>query len=392
MKKLIACLCLVCILVSCPIYGYAAKNDNGSLFTAPTIAQAPLSMNVGDLFKEINSDAKAAREKYNGQEVLILECMPYNADGNQVSFGFNIYSGYDMLTGTLSSEAEEYMNKNFILTTLSDEQLSKLSSLNDTTVTLHGVIEDAVSPDYPEICVTIITISDIIEDTGKSSASLNGEGSAGLPLTATKPDEATQIVIDEINRLQTVEVLTLDDIEKAKERYNSLTDSQKEKVPNYAVLLKLEDNFAELGKIHLTLDNYQEYLTVSYDQSFSLEKGKDEKGRKVFETMTIKALSLGKDEYKYEDVVIQIRVGGEYGPLSKLGSGKYGLRAGTPILEIDDTFSFFCDETGVGSGLVNIYAGDTKYGEGVFGTDSFLFGNVTLTITDISGTVLPKKQ
>ena len=56
-----------------------------------------------------------------------------------------------------------------------------------------------------------------------------------------KPSEAAQMVIDEIAQLSESKDYSLKDIEKLKERYNSLPDSQKEQVSNYAALLKMED-------------------------------------------------------------------------------------------------------------------------------------------------------
>ena len=56
-----------------------------------------------------------------------------------------------------------------------------------------------------------------------------------------KPDEATQMVIDEITAITEADHYDVDAINTAYERYNTLTDSQKEMVTNYADLLKAQD-------------------------------------------------------------------------------------------------------------------------------------------------------
>lgn len=216
-------------------------------------------------------------------------------------------------------------------------------------------------------------------------------GCAGA--TSKEPDEATKIVIDEINKLESAEYVLLEDLEKTKERYNSLTDSQKEKVSNYATLLKLEDNYEEVGKIPLTPENYSDYLWIGYKNSFSNMLGRDEKGNETYENLSITVATQGmSEEYEFENVTIEINVGGGYYPLSQLRGGKYGLRAGTEYVDIDETVSFSCDASGSGSEFAIVGVSDTKYGEGAFTSDSNYSPDITLSVTNISGTVLPKKS
>ena len=209
--------------------------------------------------------------------------------------------------------------------------------------------------------------------------------------TSKKPDEATLIVIDEINRLENADVVSLEELEKAKERYNSLTDNQKEKVTNYATLLKLEDNYEEVGKIPLTPENYSDYLKIGYKNSFFKEIGW-EGDNKVYKNMEVIVAALGvSDEYEFENVKIEVKVGGGYYPLSNLSGAKYGLRAGTSWVDIDETVSFSCDGKGNGSESSIISVSDSKYGEGAFSTDSSHSPEISLSVISISGTVLPNR-
>ncbi|MBQ3962045.1 MAG: hypothetical protein II638_07485, partial [Erysipelotrichaceae bacterium] len=53
------------------------------------------------------------------------------------------------------------------------------------------------------------------------------------------------MVSDQIAEMKESGSYSLQDIEKAKERYNSLTDDQKKQVKNYADLLKMEDAYED---------------------------------------------------------------------------------------------------------------------------------------------------
>ena len=61
----------------------------------------------------------------------------------------------------------------------------------------------------------------------------------------SKTDPAAQMVSDQIAETKESGSYSLQDIEKAKERYNSLTDDQKKQVKNYADLLKMEDAYED---------------------------------------------------------------------------------------------------------------------------------------------------
>lgn len=98
-------------------------------------------------------------------------------------------------------------------------------------------------------------------------------------------DPAAQLVIDEITALVEADSVTGDDIEKAKERYNSLTDAQKNQVTNYADLLKLEDAYEEYVNSVIAAEEYKkthygttdflkvsEALGKSYTETFDEDK------------------------------------------------------------------------------------------------------------------------
>ena len=53
------------------------------------------------------------------------------------------------------------------------------------------------------------------------------------------------MVSDQIAEMKESGSYSLRDFEKAKERYNSLTDDQKKQVKNYADLLKMEDAYED---------------------------------------------------------------------------------------------------------------------------------------------------
>ena len=59
---------------------------------------------------------------------------------------------------------------------------------------------------------------------------------------ASKIDEVSQKMMDDINAIGTVEISDEETIEKAEKLYGTLTDKQKEQVNNYADCLMLEMN------------------------------------------------------------------------------------------------------------------------------------------------------
>lgn len=63
---------------------------------------------------------------------------------------------------------------------------------------------------------------------------------------ATKIDEVSQKMMDDINAIGTVEISDEDAIEKAESLYSTLTDKQKEQVNNYADLLNARDKLDKL--------------------------------------------------------------------------------------------------------------------------------------------------
>lgn len=71
-------------------------------------------------------------------------------------------------------------------------------------------------------------------------------------------DPAAQIVIDEITELTESDQIDFAALEKAKERYNSLTDDQKKQVTNYAELLKLEDSYQDAVEAAITEAEYND--------------------------------------------------------------------------------------------------------------------------------------
>lgn len=70
-----------------------------------------------------------------------------------------------------------------------------------------------------------------------------------------KPDEATQLVIDEINEVCAAKYYDEVAIEKAYSRYCTLTDSQKEHVYNYADLLRLQDGLENAKELYAKEQN-----------------------------------------------------------------------------------------------------------------------------------------
>lgn len=63
---------------------------------------------------------------------------------------------------------------------------------------------------------------------------------------ATKIDEVSQKMMDDINAIGTVEISDEDAIEKAESLYSTLTDKQKEQVNNYTDLLNARDKLDKL--------------------------------------------------------------------------------------------------------------------------------------------------
>ncbi len=70
-------------------------------------------------------------------------------------------------------------------------------------------------------------------------------------------DPASQIVMDDIVKLTESETISLAEIERAKERYNSLTDEQKNQVNNYADLLKLENAYYDAVDAAVAQEEYE---------------------------------------------------------------------------------------------------------------------------------------
>jgi hypothetical protein len=203
---------------------------------------------------------------------------------------------------------------------------------------------------------------------------------------SSKPDEATQMVIHNISELEQKKPIKLADIARVKERYNSLTDKQKEMVSNYAELLSMEDNYAELGKVELTLHNYKKYLDVNCEWSFcgASTEWRGEGGADIYNNITTLVQSSGLDKYQYNDVKIKVRFNLDYYPYTKTSiSGRnYGLRAGT-LDEVETTDNTIkCDENGVGRNIDFIDCRNGLFGERGISTADF-------TVIEISGTVLP---
>ena len=63
---------------------------------------------------------------------------------------------------------------------------------------------------------------------------------------ASKIDEVSQKMMDDINAIGTVEISDEETIEKAEKLYGTLTDKQKEQVNNYADLLNARDELDRL--------------------------------------------------------------------------------------------------------------------------------------------------
>lgn len=202
-----------------------------------------------------------------------------------------------------------------------------------------------------------------------------------------KPDEATQIVIDEIAELEASDHITLDGIAKAKERYNSLSDKQKEKVTNYATLLKMEDNYEELGKITLNADNWPEFLDVK-GRCFGSD-GDSKKnpipgyGKTDYSHMTVETTVKGKENHRYENVMVSVEISVNYIPyLMKPEMGFYAFYDGTPAETEEWMRVISCDESGNG------FTTDVKECKtGAFSNQSLQ--DFEIIITDVSGTVLP---
>ena len=204
---------------------------------------------------------------------------------------------------------------------------------------------------------------------------------------SSKPDEATQMVIDEIAKLEQSDHVTLAEIEKAKERYNSLSDKQKEKVSNYSKLMEIEDNYAELGKIELTLENCADYLDITGDWLLAGEntKKKAEGNTYVYDFCNNRVDVTGHEKIQYNDVKITIEFYLDYFPYTlpqNNSRGNYGLRAGTTNEMVTKNYIIECDEFGKGSATDVI-----ECQNGMFGVKGI--NKAEFKITEVSGTVLP---
>ncbi len=203
-----------------------------------------------------------------------------------------------------------------------------------------------------------------------------------------KPDEATQIVIDEIAELEASDHITLDGIAKAKERYNSLSDKQKEKVSNYATLLKMEDNYEELGQIVLTPENIYDYMsTVKCEWALCDESGENisivsAAGLKLYPCIECILKSSGRNNVKYNNVKLTVKVTYEYVTMVKdQSTGEYLYDMNAPTDTTIKEMIISCDELGDGS----VY--DIMKCEG--GQLGPYTNEVRYEIIDVSGTVLP---
>lgn len=83
--------------------------------------------------------------------------------------------------------------------------------------------------------------------------------------SSTPSDPAAKIVYDQINEMAESGNYLVSDIERVKERYNSLTDKQKEQVKNYAALLEMEDKLLKQMNYISGSEFLLPELVVSFD-------------------------------------------------------------------------------------------------------------------------------
>lgn len=130
---------------------------------------------------------------------------------------------------------------------------------------------------------------------------------------ATKIDEVSQKMINDIDSIGEV---TLDDeetINKLIDRYSTLTDDQKNQVSNYATLLNAADELEKLIEednkpIELTVDNAEEYLVFDVYSS-NLEEEAKNSGfgwKDYYYYYDVTADVSPKKSYYFEDVNVQI--------------------------------------------------------------------------------------
>ena len=87
---------------------------------------------------------------------------------------------------------------------------------------------------------------------------------------ASKIDEVSQKMMDDINAIGTVEISDEETIEKAEKLYDTLTDKQKEQVNNYADLLNARDELDKLLEEKARKDAEEaEKAKVKYKETYS---------------------------------------------------------------------------------------------------------------------------
>lgn len=199
-----------------------------------------------------------------------------------------------------------------------------------------------------------------------------------------KIDPVAQKIIDEIAQLETSDNVTLAEIEKIKERYNSLTDDQKKQVSNYVLLLEIEDNCG----ISLTMDNYENYINVTGGYEFSGTKSvaRASSNVPIYSSLTAEMVATGNAEYQYNGVEVTIEFHLDYFPYTtpkNNPSGDYGFRGNTTSVIEQKTYTIKCDISGNGNITDTI-----ECQNGMFGEES-ICKRTYYKVTDISGTVIP---
>lgn len=111
-----------------------------------------------------------------------------------------------------------------------------------------------------------------------------------------KTDEVSQKIIDDINAIGTVELDDAELITKTLERYNTLTDKQKEQVTNYSVLLDAEDELETLKKNESDASEENNNELSSDNEALEIE-------RKYYDDISV-AINEVVDMCTYPDTIV----------------------------------------------------------------------------------------
>ncbi|MBE6913510.1 MAG: hypothetical protein E7472_01045 [Ruminococcaceae bacterium] len=144
-----------------------------------------------------------------------------------------------------------------------------------------------------------------------------------LSLCACGKSEAVKAVESLIEGIGSISVSSSEKIKEAEDAYSALSVEEQKQVKNYEDLEKAREDFDNLG-IHLTVDNYDKYLNVSFNPQlfdatdYARMMGLDKDiGTYVYSGIETSVNVSGKtDNYDYNDVVVTVKYSGFYVPLS----------------------------------------------------------------------------